>query len=148
MASRQDVQNITDEQLKSMLLDLETGLYRKGTVFSAHGFSKQACYMREARDPEFAAAVERAMAVGEMKQCKELHDHSTGAKKGGDWRGIERGLRWVHRMVDAVEEQKILESQAQAKALEQAASSDATALDEAQWRAAAATLGLGVVEPK
>jgi hypothetical protein len=68
---------------------------------------------------DFDLRVEKALAVGEMRVCDTLGDIIEGQRKG-DWRGPEAQLRLIHRIVDPIDEQRIAESKASAKALEHA----------------------------
>lgn len=120
---------ITPDEIEQALAWLRTGRYRKGTVFRRLGYCEQACYMREkrARDAresgeptdDFDLRVEMAMAEGEMAVCDDLHEAVTGKTKV-DWRGHESKLRYIHRVADPVDEQRIAESKASQRAAEQA----------------------------
>lgn len=126
-------ENITPGLLEEMLAKIRTGRYRKGTVFASFGYDQRACYMREMRasrarengeeGDDFDLQVEQAMAIGEMRICDELHGALNG--EGGDWRGFELMLRRIHRISDPMDEQRIIESKAQTKAIELAASPEA-----------------------
>lgn len=119
--------DLTPEDIEKQLEMLRTGRYCRKTVSERFGQTAQAFYMRQARDEEFDAKVLAAMAEGKMALLDELYELRKGGedgKKRGDWTPVAWLLERIHSVNHDLDQARIEESKAKARALDAANSEE------------------------